>query len=98
MPSDDGQSHVRARGKGGLENLRRLPKNEQSDIPIQLRGRLMCSGNDTDGEPMVDIWTMPEPEVQPVPKSVRGFRLRFELLLTKPPVWRRIQVDRELNL
>lgn len=45
-----------------------------------------------------DLWRHPEPELLPVPASVRGFRIRIDLQRTKPPVWRRIDVSGDISL
>lgn len=45
-----------------------------------------------------DAWRRPEPQLQPVPKTAQGFRVRVDLLRTKPPVWRRIEVPGDITL
>jgi len=45
-----------------------------------------------------DLWHRPEPELLPIPATVRGFRIRIDLLRTKPPVWRRIDVPGDIQL
>jgi|GEM_PF-2881494 len=52
--------------------------------------------SDTDG--LDDLWHRPEPELLPVPTTVRGFRIRIDLQRTKPPVWRRIDVPGDILL
>lgn len=38
------------------------------------------------------------PQLRPVPKTTRGFRIRVDLLRTKPPVWRRIEIPGDIVL
>lgn len=40
----------------------------------------------------------PTPKVRPVPKRVRGFRVRVDLMYAKPPVWRRLVLPGDLML
>lgn len=45
-----------------------------------------------------DLWRRPEPQLRPVPETTQGFRIRFDLLHVKPPVWRRIEVSGDITL
>lgn len=45
-----------------------------------------------------DLWRRPEPQLLPVPATVRGFRIRIDLQRTKPPVWRRVEVPGDILL
>ncbi|MFT3799402.1 plasmid pRiA4b ORF-3 family protein [Microbacterium sp.] len=45
-----------------------------------------------------DLWRRPEPQLLPIPATVRGFRIRIDLQRTKPPVWRRIEVPGDILL
>lgn len=45
-----------------------------------------------------DALLPPEPQLHPVPETTRGFRIRVDLLHTKPPVWRRIEVPGDITL
>ncbi len=60
--------------------------------PEQLAALL---GDDRD---LHDSWRRPEPTLRPVPETTRGFRIRVDLLHTKPPVWRRIEVPGDILL
>lgn len=44
------------------------------------------------------LWKRPEPQLLPVPKVTRGFRIRVDLLRAKPPIWRRIEVPGDITL
>lgn len=44
------------------------------------------------------LWRRPAPRLLPTPTTVRGFRIRLDLLRTKPPVWRRIEVPGDITL
>jgi hypothetical protein len=44
------------------------------------------------------IWRRRVPRLRPVPERAQGFRIRLDLLHTKPPVWRRIEVAGNLTL
>lgn len=46
----------------------------------------------------MNMWQRPEPQLRPVPEITRGFRIRVDLLHTKPPVWRRIEVSGDITL
>ncbi|GFZ87835.1 hypothetical protein GCM10011359_16460 [Nesterenkonia alkaliphila] len=43
-------------------------------------------------------WKRPEPQLRPVPDVTRGFRVRLDLLDTKPPVWRRLDLPGGITL
>lgn len=45
-----------------------------------------------------EIWRRPQPDLLPVPETVRGFRIRLDLLHTKSPVWRRVDVSGDITL
>ncbi len=45
-----------------------------------------------------DVWRRPEPQLLPIPATVRGFRIRIDLQRTKSPVWRRIDVPGDILL
>src|SRR5699024_6160394 len=45
-----------------------------------------------------DALAIPDPEVGDVPSSVRGFRVRLDLVGAKPPVWRRLEIPGDLTL
>ncbi|WP_220433260.1 plasmid pRiA4b ORF-3 family protein [Kocuria coralli] len=59
---------------------------------------LRSAGAMDGGGGLDDIWRRPEPQLLPVPATVRAFRLRVDLLGTKPPVWRRIEVPGDITL
>jgi hypothetical protein len=42
--------------------------------------------------------TSAEPGLRPPPPEVSGFRVRLDLLGTKPPVWRRLELPGDLTL
>lgn len=73
-------------------NLQKLIKQLGSDMPPELGARL--NGDDI----LSEVLREPEPEIRPAPETVRGFRLRLDLLHTKPPVWRRIDIPGDLTL
>ena len=50
------------------------------------------------GYPLEGFWRRPEPALLPVPETTLVFRIRVDLLRTKPPVWRRIEVPGDLTL
>ncbi|MHA3685064.1 plasmid pRiA4b ORF-3 family protein [Leucobacter sp. HY1908] len=45
-----------------------------------------------------DPWRSPEPTLLPVPQTTRGFVVRVDLLHTKPPVWRRLELPGDIKL
>lgn len=47
---------------------------------------------------LAEVGATPEPTVGPVPDRVRGFRVRVDLVGTRPPVWRRLEVPGNLTL
>ncbi|GEB95306.1 plasmid pRiA4b ORF-3 family protein [Microbacterium lacticum] len=51
-----------------------------------------------DADHLDDLWRRPEPQLLPIPATVRGFRIRIDLQRTKPPVWRRIEVPGDILL
>lgn len=63
------------------------------DSTAEQRVALLAGGLDTD-----DIWRRPEPQLRPVPGTTQGFRIRVDLLRTKPPVWRRMEVPGDITL
>lgn len=76
-----------------VANLQKLIENELSDVPANLRAKLLSGADVFD-----DIGKRPEPQIRPVPETVRGFRLRMDLQDTKPPVWRRLEVPGDVTL
>lgn len=44
------------------------------------------------------LWRPPTPKLGPVPKVVRGFRIRIDLMHTKPTVWRTFDVSGDTTL
>jgi hypothetical protein len=44
------------------------------------------------------LWHRPEPQLQPIPETTRGFRIRVDLRHMKPPIWRRIEVSGGIRL
>lgn len=45
-----------------------------------------------------EMFRAKEPQIGPVPEITRGFRVRLDLLGTKPPVWRRLDLPGDLTL
>lgn len=47
---------------------------------------------------MDELEAASRPAVRPVPSSVRGFKLRLDLVGARPPVWRRLELPGDLTL
>lgn len=83
-------------------DLRRFIQELLSDATPEQIGALLSGGFPGalpgGGLGLPDTWHPPRPRLHPVPTTTRGFRIRVDLLRTKPPVWRRIEVPGDITL
>ncbi|MEO7016861.1 MAG: plasmid pRiA4b ORF-3 family protein [Leifsonia sp.] len=74
-------------------DLEKFIEHMYPDASPEQRVALLAGGRDP-----YDTWRRPEPQLHPVPETTRGFLVRVDLVRTKPPVWRRIEVPGDITL